>query len=113
MRVWTPTWAGMENFIEPNGHIILQKLIDSLEQYDVALNNSDFMTLEGLYLTSAKWERELLPFTKSIKFSNTLTHASDACKSIAKKIENGGNLIDVAIFEKQQLINVHTGLNLK
>lgn len=102
----------MEKFIEPSGHSILQDLIDSLKQYDVALSNEDLSTLEILYLTSAKWELELLPFTETIKFSNTLTNAANACKSISRILKNGGNLNDVANFEKFQLTNVNAAVNL-
>lgn len=108
---WTGIWIEMGNFIEPSGHRILQNLINSLKQYDAALSNRDLFTLETLYLTSAKWEFELLPFTNSIKFSNTLTNAANACKSISRIIANGGNLNDVANFEKQQLTNVNAAVN--
>lgn len=112
-RFWAGLWTEMENFIEESGHKILQNLINSLKQYDAALSNSDLFTLETLYLTSAKWELDLLPFTKSITFSNTLRNAANACKSISRIIRNGGSLIDVANFEKQQLTNVNAAINLQ
>lgn len=103
----------MEKFTEPLGHRILQDLVGSLKQYEDALSNGDLYNLETLYLTSAQWELELLPFTKSVKFSTTLTNAANACRSISHILKTGGNLYDIANFEKYQLTNVNAAVKLQ
>lgn len=108
---WAGTWTESKQFLKPGGYGILQDLIDSLKQYEVALRNGDLFTLETLYLTSAKLELELIPFTVVSEFSKTLTSAANACKEISTILKTGGNLYDVATFEKRQLTNVNAILN--
>lgn len=110
-RYWGTIWIGMGGNIRPCGHRILQNLICSLDQYDVALSNGDCYTLRTLYLTSAQWELALLPFTKNAEVSNVLRNAANACKCISRIIANGGSLADVADFEKKQLTNLNAAIN--
>lgn len=100
MTYWTKILNGVKKFVKPSGYYLLQGVLDSLESYDKALINGDYPALISLYHNSAIGSIELFSHITNKKFLNTMYDVANGCISIAKKLENGGNVHDVAHAEK-------------
>lgn len=111
MSMWTELIIQSKKFIEPSGHHILQEIIESLKPFDEALNNGDLSAAESGYLMAAKSVTDLLPHITNKKMFEMWSAAGNGCASLAKVLANGGDLNDVAKFEKQLALNFFSTMN--
>lgn len=106
------TLIKMKKFVEPSGYHILQDIIDSVQPYEVAFDNSDLSTLQSLYLAVAKSAFELLPHITNKELSNMWHEVAADCVFISKIIANGGaNLNIIANIEKEHMAMISSIVN--
>lgn len=88
--------------MKPSGNEKLQKIMDSLKQFDKILGKKDMRSLKSTYLITARSMSDLAPHIKNSKLATATTDSAKACEKMAKNLKNGAGMKDVAAFEKDQ-----------
>lgn len=106
MTIWTEVLTEMKKSMKPSGVEKVQKIMDSLKQFDKMLAKKDLRSLKSNYLITAKSMMDLKPHVKNSKLATACSDSAKACEKMAKDLKNGASMKDVAAFEKGEVLKL-------